>query len=363
MSGETPESQGVDSSYSIARAGTETSFDFVTRRIREVHGVDRVMFERDILPAGEPVLMKGLVADWPAVKAARQSSESIGVYLKAHDITNQKANVSVIQPMHKGRFFYTPDMQNMNFMVDQRAVSAVIDWLVANRDRDDVVTTYVQALVLEQYMPKFEDENPLDILGRSYGPRMWLGNRVRTQTHFDPSHNIACLVAGRRRFTLFPPDQIANLYPAPFDNTPGGVPVSIASLEEPDFERFPRFREALKTAQYADLEPGDALFVPYAWWHHVQSGSGFNVLVNYWWNDVQEGWVSPLMAFYASILTLRDLPPEQKAVWRNILDLYVFGDNEASVAHIPPDARSTFGPMTPAVRQTLLGMLKMGLRL
>ena len=30
------------------------------------------------------------------------------------------------------------------------------------------------------------------------------------------------------------------------------------------------------SAQTAELEPGDAIYIPYFWWHHVRSLTGFN---------------------------------------------------------------------------------------
>ena len=80
-------------------------------------------------------------------------------------------------------------------------------------------------------------------------PRIWLGNRITTPTHLDEWNNIGCVVAGRRRFTLFPPEQIANLYIGPLDFAPTGAPMSLVSLRNPDFERYPKFREALAAAQ------------------------------------------------------------------------------------------------------------------
>lgn len=74
------------------------------------------------------------------------------------------------------------------------------------------------------------------------------------------------IATGRRRFTLFPPQQRVNLYVGlyvgPFDKTVAGVPVSMAPIENPDFDRFPRLREALDHAQVAELEPGDGLYIP-----------------------------------------------------------------------------------------------------
>ena len=63
---------------------------------------------------------------------------------------------------------------------------------------------------------------------------MWLGNRAIVAPHYDIHDNLACVVAGRRKFNLFPPEQIENLYPGPTLVTPGGVPVSMVDLNQPD---------------------------------------------------------------------------------------------------------------------------------
>ena len=54
-------------------------------------------------------------------------------------------------------------------------------------------------------------------------PRIWLGNRITTPAHVDEWNNVGCVVAGRRRFTLFPPEQITNLYIGPLDFAPTGA--------------------------------------------------------------------------------------------------------------------------------------------
>ena len=169
-------------------------------------------------------------------------------------------------------------------------------------------------------------------------PRVWICNRVTVQTHYDISNNIACVVAGRRRFTLFPPEQLVNLYVGPLEFTLAGQPISMARLDQPDFERFPRFREALATAQFAELEPGDALFVPYMWWHHVESRERFNVLVNYWWDETPSWQGSPFEALLHGIMAVNSLPPDKREIWRKVFEHYVFQDGRRSggASHAAP---------------------------
>jgi len=143
------------------------------------------------------------------------------------------------------------------------------------------------------------------------------------------------VVSGRRRFTLFPPEQIANLYVGPVDFTPTGAPIVLPSLTEPDFEHFPRLRVALENARVAELEPGDALYIPALWWHQVESLSNCNVLVNYWWH-----------------------PIAGEAVGASP----VFGPEAPVSDHIPPERRGLLGEITPEmaqhIRAQLLGRLK-----
>ena len=90
---------------------------------------------------------------------------------------------------------------------------------------------------------------------------LWIGNRTHTATHWDQSQNLACVVAGRRRWTLFPPEQLKNLYVGPLEFTLAGQPTSLVDIDAPDLKTYPRFAEALKVARRAELGPGDALYM------------------------------------------------------------------------------------------------------
>ncbi|HEY7007097.1 MAG TPA: cupin-like domain-containing protein, partial [Sphingomicrobium sp.] len=107
--------------------------------------------------------------------------------------------------------------------------------------------------------------------------------------------------------------------------TPANVPVSMVSLDEPELDRFPRYREAMKSALAAELEPGDAIYIPYMWWHGVQSLDGFNVLMNYWWNRDEVAARHPYGALlHLAFILYRDMPAEQRQAWRALYDHYVF---------------------------------------
>lgn len=174
---------------------------------------------------------------------------------------------------------------------------------------------------------------------------IWIGTRTTATAHYDMSNNMAVCAAGRRRFTLFPPDQVANLYPGPLEPTPGGQVVSMVDFRDPDFAAHPRFRDALATAQVAELEPGDLLFYPALWWHHVEALDRFNILVNYWWNTTPAFIDNPHNAMLHALLSLRDRPEHEKRGWRSLFDYYVFGPADRPAAHLPEAARGNLAPM------------------
>jgi hypothetical protein len=299
---------------------------------------------RDIVASAQPALLKGIINDWPAVKAARTSDRAVADYVKTFD-TGKPVEVWLGEAAIKGAFFYGDNLDRLNFRKAPATIAATLDHLLNIAEQAAPASVYIQSTPVEACLPGFTSGNELDILP-NVPPRVWIGNRLRVQTHYDPVDNLACVVAGRRRFTLFPPQQLVNLYVGPFDKTVAGAPVSMASIEDPDFERFPRLREALAHAVTVELEPGDGVFIPYFWWHHVRSLEPFNILVNYWWDEQPAQNAEAMDAFLHAVLALRDLPPQRRDIWKTMLDYYVFASHGDPVAHLAPADRGALGPMT-----------------
>ncbi len=319
--------------------------------------VDAAQF-RHVVAANRPAILKGAIGEWPAVKLGLESDEALVEYLKAHD-TGEQAGVYVGAPEIEGNFFYTADMRGENFRHGPTPIPMALDRLLQERASATPYSVYVQSAPLSKHMPGFAAANRLDLLP-DVEPRIWIGNQAVTRTHYDLNHNVACVVAGRRRFHLFPPNQIANLYPGPFDRTIGGVPVGMVDAENPDLDSYPRFREAQKVMVTAELEPGDALYIPYGWWHQVRSLSRFNVLVNYWWNEVAVA-ASPYDALFHAIVAIRDLPENQQDLWRALFDHYVFQANGDPLAHLDARDKGTLGPLTPELTRRIKASLRRSL--
>ena len=116
--------------------------------------------------------------------------------------------------------------------------------------------------------------------------RMWIGSGGHVSNlHYDPFNNLLGVAAGIKRVVLFPLSTLPDLYPTALDRGLGARPASWVVLRDWDRRRFPRFARALESGVQAIVGPGDALWIPPYWWHHVES-FGLNVMVNCWSFDV-----------------------------------------------------------------------------
>jgi hypothetical protein len=313
--------------------------------VPEWRDVDPTVFREQIVDAHLPAILRGAVARWPAVRAALESPLAIADYLRCLD-AGVSADTMIGDPSIGGRFFYNDDLSGLNFERRPQPLTQSLQRLLDLMHDPAPPSIYVGAVPTGVAMPAFTRDNSLALLDASVSPRLWLSNRVTVQTHYDLSHNVACVIAGRRRFTLFPPEQLENLYVGPLEFTLAGQPVSMVRLDQPDDVRYPAFREAWRHAQVAELGPGDALFIPYMWWHHVESLQPFNVLINYWWEDTPPWNGSPFEALVHAIMSVHSLPAYQRAIWRRVFEYHVFQE-DAATRHLTRRQRGIQGELDP----------------
>lgn len=309
--------------------------------------------------AEQPFVVRGLAADWPLVQAGLTSATAAGDYLKER-ARARNFPVNIGEPGSGERLFYDQAME-VNFRVAQGPFPAIIDGILANQDKSDTPVIYLSSIDIGGYFDGLGETNRLALGGRQPIESIWIGNRTRIAAHNDVPDNLAVCAVGRRRFTVFPPEQMTNLYLGPLENTPAGRPVSMVDFSNPDLGTYPRFAEALAHAQVAELEPGDAVFVPSLWWHHVEGLTPFNVLVNYWWRDVPQFLGQPEDALYHAILAIRDMPEPAKERWRQLFEHYVFGSGTDPSAHLPDHVKGMLGPLTAETAGQIKARLLRGL--
>jgi hypothetical protein len=330
-------------------------------KIAERGPVDGETFLREVVAGFQPVILRGQVADWPAVAAAKAGTREIADYVARFE-GGAPLEVFVGAPEIGGRFFYTDDLSGFNFVRQKASLRQLMGELLRLAEARDPAphALYASAVPAPAHSPGWTDANRLG-LPIDATARLWIGNATTVATHYDTSPNIACVVAGRRRFTLFPPDQLANLYIGPLDHTIAGPPVSMVDPYAPDLDRYPRFADAWANARFAELEPGDAIFIPSLWWHHVQALDPLNVLVNYWW--AERAGSAAFVALVHAMLAVRDLPDAERATWRGWFDHLVFDDAAPKAGdHLPAHARTVLdGPGVERgdrIRRFLIGALR-----
>jgi hypothetical protein len=283
-------------------------------------------------------LLKGLVKEWPVVAASEQSNGDVVEYINKY-YQGMPVNVGIGDEGCNGRLFYNKEFTNLNFKIETNKLNHFLSGLLATVNDEESTSRYLGSTQIDKLLPQFRLENDLAAIAQ-YKPlaSIWLGNKSIIAAHQDMPSNIACCISGRRRFTLFPPEQVENLYIGPLDKTPAGQPISLIDFHQPDWKKFPKFKQALKYAQVAELAPGDALLLPSMWWHHVEGLDDFNVLINYWWQSLPTHMGAPIDAMYHALLNIKNLPKDQKKAWQAMFNHYVFNDDPDALAHIPKQA-------------------------
>jgi hypothetical protein len=331
----------------------------VANRIRVVDGCRPEDFPvGELLAEGRPAVLKGLVTQWGLVKAGLRSDRDAMQYLRSF-CNGRPISASFGDPQIAGRLFYNEDFTELNFASRRASIEEVLQGIEEHLHDERPPTYYIASTLIDASLPGFRKENEVGFAAHGFDPlaSIWIGNRTIASCHYDAPDNLACCAVGRRRFTLFPPEQIFNLYPGPLEPTPGGQAVSVVDFAHPDFQKYPRFREAIAAGQAADVEPGDALFIPSMWWHHVEGLSPFNTLVNYWWSTSPKFIPTPMNAMQHALWALRDRPEREKQAWKHVFDYYVFGPSGRAGEHLPEQARGVLGPIDDTQARQLRAML------
>lgn len=314
------------------------------KAIRVLENCQSNHLSEEILLSNEPLLLKNFVHDWPLVKEAKKSDSAVISYLRNFD-AKKPLTAMTGDPSIKGRIFYNEDLSGFNFDYRRVSLEEIFQKLTECSKLEEPPMIYVGSTNIDNWLPGFREENDITLGKHQPIASLWIGNRSRVAPHYDFPTNIACSVAGKRRFTFFSPEHLDNLYVGPIDFSPAGQPISLVDLLDPDYEKFPKYRNAESDAIVADLDVGDAVLIPSMWWHHVEARNDLNVLVNYWWRTTPNFMGSPLNVLQHAIMGLRDLPDEQRGIWKSLFDYYVFNQKEENISHIPENARGALNPM------------------
>ena len=333
-------------------------------RILEGVSPESIPFD-ELFGSNEPVLIKGLVKDWGLVKAGQESPDAAMSLLESHH-SGAAVNAFVAPNAIAARFFYNDDCTGLNFENRRVDLGEIFDQIRREKDCADREYIYINSQNVDNGFVGLREQNDLSFSHKVFDnnqpvAKIWLGTESIASAHYDLPSNIACCVLGKRRFTLFPPAQIHNLYPGPLDLTPAGQVVSMVDIKNPDYERFPRIREALDAAIIVDMEPGDALYYPSMWWHHVEAFAPFNIMINYWWLSSPAYMGNPIDAVMLGMLNIRGRSESEKNAWREVFDYYVFGESEKPREHLPEPVQGMLAELDDLKSRRLRASIKTSL--
>ena len=317
---------------------------------------DAQAFHDGVIRTARPVVIRGLGAGLPAVAAA----DTVLDHLLAYD-NGGRPELFLADPAIAGRYFYSDDLAGFNFRRAQLPLAEAFGHIRRHAAEPSAPTAYLGSLVASAYLPGFAEANRLGVVPPAVETRLWIGNASHVACHYDAYENLACVIAGARRFTLYPPDAIGDLYVGPIDHTMAGQPASLASA---DPERFPRFAAAKARAVTVDLAPGDALFLPKLWWHEVEATGPINVMLNHWWDATAAGPDAPMLTMLFAMIALAERPEAERMAFRAFFDHYVFRPEGHPLAHLPEEQRGVLrdltGPRYGQIRAMVLRALRGG---
>ncbi|XP_022338439.2 lysine-specific demethylase 8-like isoform X1 [Crassostrea virginica] len=224
-------------------------------------------FRNEYLDKHTAVILTGLMEHWPALKETSSWNLDRIRSLAGHRLV----------PVEIGSK-YTEDDWTQSLMTISEFIDKFID-----RPSGDTPTGYLAQHQLFDQIPEMRrdiivpdycclgSEDEVDI-------NAWFGPQgTVSPLHQDPKENFLSQVFGEKYVRLYSTDFTKHVYP---HDTMILKNTSQVDVENPDFDKFPLFRDAL----YSEciLRPGEMLYIPKEHWHFVKSLS-VSFSVSFWW--------------------------------------------------------------------------------
>lgn len=240
------------------------------KSIERVGKLSPAEFARRFAATETPVILTRLTEDWPARQ--RWSAD----YFK-DELGDVELSVEVVEG---GRL-----ADNQHFLTQKTTRRMPLrQYIDLAMTRSDGVLYAAEQPLRKLFPAAARDLRPVPYLSRALcwlsgnSELLWIGSRGNASgLHFDELHNFNVQIVGRKRWVIFPKTQQPLLYVPSALRRSHFSPID---YEHPDYARFPRYAEA--TPIEFDVEPGETLFLPGGWVHHVRTLE-FSINVNLWW--------------------------------------------------------------------------------
>lgn len=219
--------------------------------IKRIELPTRSEFTRRWLPLGEPLILTRAVTNWRAtaewsVEAFKNSLGDTMIWVERGPLFEfEKARLSLAEYIERAVEADAPETMYWSGARVFELWPMLVDHI--DLDRPDLFNQALMAL-----------------------PRMYIGPAGSfSPIHFDHAPNFTAQIVGRKRWVFYAPDQTEFLYRYPWHHFLGHFSTINTREKLEDFDRFPLFERA--QAWEAVVEPGDMIYVPPKWWHHVSS--------------------------------------------------------------------------------------------
>lgn len=225
-------------------------------------------FEADFVHRGEPVVLRGLAASWPA---------------RSWDFPHVAGRFPARLLRANG---VAPDngLKVRTWSVSSETVVRRLQGEGGDGDGGEVAAARPDWLfdILDDLPELTSELPPPDVYRGAIQYRLFMGRDTYTPGHYHSyQHALICLLFGQKRVVLYPPADSPRLYPYPVTAENPHYQSSRVDFGAPDLRRFPKVSGAHPLE--AVLEPGDAMFIPVHWWHAVY-GKGAVMSTSLFWN-------------------------------------------------------------------------------
>src|SRR5881275_2399786 len=136
------------------------------RPIAEYDGVDRERFEREIVPTGEPAVLRGLLSDLPIVAVANEGDEALADFLRG-TANEQPFEAWFGPPDIGGRFGYNEDFSGFNHERRLATVDQLLDLLLRQRGDARPYSMYAGGIPIRRHVPGLLPAIPVPLLDMS----------------------------------------------------------------------------------------------------------------------------------------------------------------------------------------------------
>jgi lysine-specific demethylase 8 len=235
-----------------------------TSEVERVAAPSREAFFRDWVEPQRPVVVTGVVDTWPAFE--RWTPQFF-----------KEKHGHLITPVAKLHDRHVCRDPNVGFTYEDVEVRHAVDLVYGAPE-----PRYYMIAPLEGPLAAlFEDVRQPEYLDGAarVRSRFWMSAAgTFSPLHRDFPDNLFAQVVGRKRFTILHRREARRVYR--FSMLSKLPQISPVDAENPDLDRYPRFRGAQTLT--VDLNPGELLYLPSAWWHQATSVDA-SMSINWWW--------------------------------------------------------------------------------